>query len=162
MCRQTSGALLSVDQLHHLFLSSVLVFKKWIIHLQIVVSTTGKSLLPSFYTHKCGAHQWNKLLEKCCMKYEIFVWCNKSIYFSMEQRTLWNKKRKFLEIYIMERINCIAWESVAQLQMLSCFSSIQMERLQQIPWNIISLVCTGLQVCCTQYIYETCFIQYVS
>ncbi len=30
-----------------------------------------------------SAHQWNKLLETCCMKYEIFVWCNKSIYISI-------------------------------------------------------------------------------
>ncbi len=34
---QTSNALLSVDQLHYLFLSSVLVFEKRIFHLQIAV-----------------------------------------------------------------------------------------------------------------------------
>ncbi len=44
-----------------------------------------------------GAHQWNELLETCRMKYEIFVWCNKSIYFkgtahTMKQETYvsWN------------------------------------------------------------------------
>ncbi len=38
MCVQTSDALLSDDQLHYLFLSCVLVFKKRIVHLQIVIS----------------------------------------------------------------------------------------------------------------------------
>ncbi len=37
MCVQAYDTLLSADQLHHLFLSSALVFKKWTVHLQILV-----------------------------------------------------------------------------------------------------------------------------
>ncbi len=73
---------------------------------------------------RCGAHQWNKLLETCCMKYEIFVWYNNQ-YISMEQRAL--------EIYCMKLINCVACGNFAQFRTLfSCFSLIQMERIQQI------------------------------
>ncbi len=53
-------------------------------------------------------------------------------YTFMEQSTPWYTKHMFLEIYFMKLINCVAWGNVAQLQTLSCFSPIQMERLQQI------------------------------
>ncbi len=54
-------------------------------------------------------------------------------YISMEQRTLRNKEHMFLEIYFMKLINCVALGNGAQLlTLLSHFSSIQMERLQQI------------------------------
>ncbi len=45
--------------------------------------TGGWSLSPcSWFSFRRSTHQWNKLLETCCVKYEIFVWCNKSIYFN--------------------------------------------------------------------------------
>ncbi len=50
ICVQTFDTLLSVNQQHHLFVGSVLVFEKRIICLQITVSTPGKSFFPSFPT----------------------------------------------------------------------------------------------------------------
>ncbi len=34
------------------------------------------------------AHQWNKLLEPCCKKYEMFVWWSESIYFNATAHTM--------------------------------------------------------------------------
>ncbi len=62
----------------------------------------------------------------------IFVCCNRSINFNVTMHIMkW-------ETYVSWNIfNCVACGNVAQLQtLLSCFSLIQMERLQQLAWNI--------------------------
>ncbi len=49
------------DQLRRLLPSSVLVFEKRIVPLQIMVSMSGKSFLPSFPTHLILEIQWKSL-----------------------------------------------------------------------------------------------------
>ncbi len=68
-CVQTFNTLFSANQLHHLFLSSVLVFEKQIVRLQKAVSTSSESFLPSFYTRRIL--QWPHIFNKhqtpsCC------------------------------------------------------------------------------------------------
>ncbi len=91
------------------------------------------------------------------------------------------KQETYVSYNMFHETYCVAWGNVAQLRtLLLCFSSIQMERIQQIAWNMfpivmffidsngknttnclkyISLMCTELQICCMRYIYETCFMQ---
>ncbi len=114
---------------------------------------------------RCGGHQWNKLLESCSVKYEMFVQWNMkclydvtSQYVSMEQRTLWNKKRMFLAICFMKLNNCVAWGNVAQLQTLLCFSLIQKEAVQQIA-KYVSLMCTELTASCKLCCIKTDYIK---
>ncbi len=46
----------------------------------------------------------------------------------------------FVAVCFMKLINCVAWGNVAQLRtLLLCFSLIQMERIQQIAWNMFLL-----------------------
>ncbi len=51
-------------------------------------------------------HLRNKLLEICCIKYETFVWCNKSINFNGTAHTM-NKKYTFHETHYR-----VAWRNV--------------------------------------------------
>ncbi len=51
VCVQTRDTYLSAYKLHHLFLSSVQVFQKQIVRLQIGISTSGKLIFPSLCTH---------------------------------------------------------------------------------------------------------------
>ncbi len=114
---------------------------------------------------KCfwGSNQWNKLLETCCMKYEIFVRCNKSVYFNDTAHTVKQETYMFLEIYFMKLINCVVWGNIAQLQtLLSSFLLIQMERLQQIVWNIFPYVHWAANMLQAVYLWNVfhaiCFI----
>ncbi len=104
---------------------------------------------------KYCTHQWNNLLETYCMKY-LYDATNQ--YISMEKRTLWNKKHRFLEIYFIKLIICIVWGNVAQLPtLLSCFSLIQMKRLQRIVSYIFPYYALGCK-----YVARNIFINHVS
>ncbi len=79
----------------------------------------------------------------------------------MEQRTLWNKEHMFHKIYFKKLINCATWRNIAQLQTLSCFSLIHMERLQQIVWNIFpfcALSCMLHAIYLWNVFHTICFI----
>ncbi len=61
---------------------------------------------------RCGSPQWNKLLG--CMKYEILVWYNKSVYFNGTAHTM--KQETYVSWNIFHETYCVAWGNVAQLQ----------------------------------------------
>ncbi len=97
----------------------------------------------------------------------------------------WNMLHEIWNICMMQQINIFQWNSThyetrnicflkyiswnllivsckEMLRMLLCFSSIQMERLQQITWNIFPSCALHCKYYACNIFYETCFMQYVS
>ncbi len=80
---------------------------------------------------------WTLKTSSC----EISFWVLRHVsvaivtYFNETAHTM--KQETYVSWNIFHETYCVPWENVAQLQtMLSCFLSIQMERLQQTVWNI--------------------------
>ncbi len=86
-----------------------------------------QSELAALLSIRHGIHQWNKLLEICCVKYKIFVWCNKSIYFNgtahtMKQETYvsWNLFINCASCYIF---HWFKWKEYNKLLKI-CFPNV--------------------------------------
>ncbi len=86
-------------------------------------SLTIKPSGPAYSLLRCGAHQWNKLLETCCMMQQISIFHWNSAHY--ETRNI----LYFLKYISWNLLNCVVRRNVAQIQtLLSCFLSIQMGR----------------------------------
>ncbi len=70
-CVQTSNPLLSINQPHLLFLGRVLVFEKWIVLLQKVVSMPGESFHQWKWTTSFNRHTYG---TDAMMRSKIFKW----------------------------------------------------------------------------------------
>ncbi len=72
------------SQVHHSLLLTNHNFNRFWITMWMTLSR----LIMGSCSFRHGAYQWNKLVQTCCMKYEIFVWCNKSIDFNGTMHTI--------------------------------------------------------------------------